>query len=151
MRERQNNTSRFYRIGELASLTGLSARTIDYYTSIGLLHPAKRSNGNFRLYDDDTLERIYRIEEMKAQKYTLGEIKTQLASLNRATTNATVSRKLAELQTHMTQLEREVKELEPVLEQLKPQQAKRLYRALTPSTAACIDALLLLLGKNNFM
>lgn len=144
-------TSRLYRIGELATLSGISPRTIDYYTGLGLLAPAKRSSGNYRLYDDETLLRIRRIEQLKAQKYSLEEIRENFASLDRVVPDEAVTRKLADLQSHLAQLEREVKELEPVLEQLKPQQAKRLYRAITPQTAACIEALLLLLGKNNFM
>lgn len=151
MRQGSMNAPRLYRIGELSVLSGVSARTIDYYTGLGLLAPIKRSTGNYRLYDDETLSRIRRIEHLKAQKFTLEEIREQFASLDRVSHDETVTRKLEELQTHLTQLEREVKELEPVLDQMKPQQAKRLFRAITPQTAACVEALLLLLGKSNFM
>lgn len=151
MRNGSISAPRLYRIGELSVLSGISPRTIDYYTGLGLLSPSKRSAGNYRLYDDETLSRIRRIEHLKAQKFTLEEIKEQFASLDRVTHDEEVNRKLTELQTHLTQLEREVKELEPVLDQLKPQQAKRLFRAITPQTAACVEALLLLLGKSNFM
>ncbi|QJD81862.1 MerR family transcriptional regulator [Cohnella herbarum] len=151
MRSGSINAPRLYRIGELSNLAGISPRTIDYYTGLGLLAPAKRSTGNYRLYDDDTLTRIRRIEQLKAQKYSLEEIREQFTSLNRAVTDEAVTRKLSDLQEHLAMLEREVKELEPVLEQLKPQQAKRVFRAITPQTAACVEALLLLLGKSNFM
>jgi len=151
MRFGSMNSPRLYRIGELSALAGISPRTIDYYTGLGLLAPIKRSTGNYRLYDDETLARIRRIEQLKAQKYTLEEIREQFTSMNRVVTDEAVSRKLTDLQSHLAQLEREVKELEPVLEQLKPQQAKRLFRALTPQTAACVEALLLLMGKSNFM
>ena len=151
MRHGASEPPRLYRIGELSRLAGVSPRTIDYYTGLGLLAPAKRSTGNYRLYDDETLARIRRIEHLKAQKLSLEEIREQFAALDRVSTDEQVSLKLAELQTHLTRLEREVKELEPVLDQLKPQQAKRLFRAITPQTAACIEALLLLLGKSNLM
>ncbi|MFC5529154.1 MerR family transcriptional regulator [Cohnella yongneupensis] len=151
MRQGSMNAPRLYRIGELSDLSGISARTIDYYTGLGLLAPAKRSTGNYRLYDDETLSRIRRIEQLKAQKFSLEEIREQFASLDRVTHDEAVTRKLEELQNHLSQLEREVKELEPVLDQLKPQQAKKLFRAITPQTAACVEALLLLLGKSNFM
>lgn len=142
---------KLYRIGELARISGISPRTIDYYTGLGLLSPVKRSDGNYRLYNDETLERIRRIEQLKAQKFTLEEIREKFAAINRVTPDEQMTRKLADLQEHLTLLEREVKELEPALEQLKPQQAKRLFRALTPQTAACIEALLLLLNKSNLM
>jgi MerR family copper efflux transcriptional regulator len=144
-------SNRLYKIGELARLSGVSPRTIDYYTGLGLLAPAKRSSGNYRLYDHETLNRIRRIEHLKAQKFSLEEIRDRFAAISRVTPDAKVSQKLAELQTHLTQIERDVKELEPVLDQLKPQQAKRLFRAITPQTAAAVEALLLLLGKNNFL
>jgi DNA-binding transcriptional MerR regulator len=151
MRNGASQPSRLYRIGELSRLAGVNSRTIDYYTSLGLLTPAKRSSGNYRLYHHETLNRIRRIEQLKAQKYTLEEIREQLDMLDRVTDDEQLSLKLADLQKHMLQLEKEVKELEPVIEQLKPSQAKRLFRAITPQTAACIEALLLLMGKNNFM
>ncbi|TVY04129.1 MerR family transcriptional regulator [Cohnella terricola] len=151
MRKGPMEAQRLYRIGELSSLAGINSRTIDYYTSLGLLTPAKRSTGNYRLYDDETLSRIRRIEQLKAQKFSLEEIREQFASLNQVAADEAVARKLSELQTHLAQLEREVKELEPVLEQLKPRQARKLFQAITPQTAACVEALLLLLGKSNFM
>ncbi|MDI4644927.1 MerR family transcriptional regulator [Cohnella hashimotonis] len=140
-----------YRIGELSRLSGVSPRTIDYYTGLGLLSAAKRSDGNYRLYNDETLERIKRIEQLKAQKYSLEEIKEMFTALSRVSPSEQVNRKIADLSSHLSQLEREVKELEPVLEQLKPGQAKRLFKTITPQTAAVIEALLLLLNKGNFM
>ncbi len=151
MRQGPNQLPKLYRIGELSRLAGVSSRTIDYYTGLGLLSPVKRSNGNYRLYDTETLDRIRRIEQLKAQKFTLEEIRRQFEALDKVTADEQVSRKLAELQTHLTQLERDVKELEPVLDRLKPGQAKRLFRTITPQTAACVEALLLLLGKSNLM
>jgi DNA-binding transcriptional MerR regulator len=151
MRKEPTDTQRFYRIGELSALAGISPRTIDYYTSFGLLSPAKRSSGNYRLYDEDTLSRIRRIELLKRQKYSLEEIRDQFDTLNQIAADKMVTQKLTELQTHLAQLEREVKELEPVLDQLKPRQAKKLFQAITPQTAACVEALVLLLGKSNFM
>lgn len=151
MRQESDKSPRLYRIGELSRLAGVSPRTVDYYTGFGLLSPAKRSTGNYRLYDDETLARLRRIEHLKAQKFTLEEIREQLTALDRVSAGEQVTRKLSELQSHLTLLEREVKELEPVLDQLKPHQAKKLFRAITPQTAACVEALLLLLGKSNLM
>lgn len=140
-----------YRIGELSKLAQISARTIDYYTSIGLIKPAERSAKNYRIYDDETLQRLERIEEMKKDKYTLDEIKASLHSWSKITPEEQVSRKLNDLQVHLTQLEREVKELEPVINKLKPRQANHLYTRLMPQTAACIEAIMLLLNKSSLM
>ncbi|RCW45633.1 DNA-binding transcriptional MerR regulator [Paenibacillus prosopidis] len=140
-----------YRIGELSKLANISPRTIDYYTSLGLIEPAERSAKNYRLYAHETLLRLERIEQMKKDKYTLDEIKATLESWSKITPEEQVSRKLTDLQLHLSQLEREVKELEPVIKNLKPRQANRLYTRLMPQTAACIEALMLLINKSSLM
>ena len=140
-----------YRIGELAKMAQISPRTLDYYTSIGLIRPADRSEGNYRLYSHETLERLKRIEQLKKDKYTLDEIKTSLESWKGITEEEQISQKLSEIQQHLSRLERDVKELEPVLKQMKPRQANRLYMRLMPQTAACIEALMILTNKSSLM
>jgi DNA-binding transcriptional MerR regulator len=50
---------RLLRIGEVAELTGTTARTIRYYEEIGLLPPAEdRAQGKRRLYTQDDVERL---------------------------------------------------------------------------------------------
>lgn len=66
------------RIGELASQAGVSTRTIDYYTNLGLLVPAERSPGNFRLYDTSAIEQVYTIRQLEAHGVSLDEIATVL-------------------------------------------------------------------------
>jgi MerR family transcriptional regulator, copper efflux regulator len=136
-----------YRVGELAKLTGVSQRTIDYYTQLGLIHPIKRTDNNYRHYNDETIARLKRIETLKKEKYSLEEIKMSLDQLDRVGCEETVADKLTAIQLHLLQLEKEVKELSPLIQQLKPKQAKNLYKLLTPQSAACIEALLDLINK----
>ena len=68
----------FTKLGELAKLADVSPRTIDYYTKLNLIEPEKRSETNYRLYSDETLSRLKRIESMKTEKYTLDEIKATM-------------------------------------------------------------------------
>lgn len=142
---------KLYRIGELAKAANISSRTIDYYTSLGLIEASERSAKNYRLYNGETLIRLERIESMKKEKYTLDEIKAHLEGWGKVSAEEEVSRKLSDLQQHLSQLEREVKELEPVIGKMKPRQANHLYTRLMPQTAACIEAIVLLLNKGNFM
>jgi hypothetical protein len=51
----------------------------------------------------------------------------------------------------LVQLEREVKEISPLLSQMKPKQANNAFNNLATQSAACIEALLLLLGKGPLM
>ena len=150
-RRRNNGVTKLYRIGELARLTNLSPRTIDYYTKRGLIEPITRSNSNYRYYNDETIERLKRIEEMKKNKYTLSEIKSSFDLLKKVSRDELVAEKLTSLQLLLQQLEREAKEIGPILERLKPNQAQALFRNLTTQGAACIEALLVLMGKGPFM
>jgi MerR family transcriptional regulator, copper efflux regulator len=150
-RGERNGVTTLYKIGELARLSSVSPRTIDYYTKLGLLMPDKRSEKNYRLYSDETLARLKRIEDMKKEKYTLEEIKESLDKWQKVSRSEVVTEKLTSLQLHLKQLEREVKELSPLLSQMKPKQAKNLFNNLATQSAACIEALLILLGKGPLM
>lgn len=128
-----------------------SPRTIDYYTKLGLIFAEKRSETNYRLYSDETLARLKRIETLKKEKFTLEEIKANLDQLNKVSQDEAVTEKLTSLQMRMRQLEREVKEISPLLAEMKPRQAKNAFNTLATQSAACIEALLLLLGKGPLM
>ena len=67
---------RYMQIGEVAERTGLTQRTLRYYESIGLLAPASRMEGGFRLYSDEDLRRLEQIVELKRLLgFSLAEIK----------------------------------------------------------------------------
>lgn len=61
------------RIGELAKRSGVSSRTVDFYTNLGLLAPT-RSGGNFRLYHPGDVHRIALIRRLEAQGIRLDDI-----------------------------------------------------------------------------
>src|SRR6476620_3018024 len=49
------------RVGEVATATGLTVRTLHYYEQIGLLVPSGRSDTGHRLYHESDVARLYRI------------------------------------------------------------------------------------------
>ena len=61
-------------IGELADKSNLSQRTIRHYEEVGLLKPAGRSEGGFRLYTHDDLMRLLVIRRMKPLGFALDEM-----------------------------------------------------------------------------
>ena len=61
-------------IGELADKSNLSQRTIRHYEEVGLLKPAGRSEGGFRLYTHDDLMRLLVIRRMKPLGFSLEEM-----------------------------------------------------------------------------
>src|SRR5690349_2674787 len=66
---------RLLRIQEVAAEVGATTRAIRYYEEIGLLRPAARSEGDYRLYDASDLERIRHIRELRdSAGFSLAEI-----------------------------------------------------------------------------
>jgi len=63
------------KIHEVATETGLTPRTIRYYEELGLLEPAARSEGAYRLYDREDLERLRFIRGLRDDAgFSLAEI-----------------------------------------------------------------------------
>jgi DNA-binding transcriptional MerR regulator len=61
----ETTEERLLRIQEVAAETGLTTRAIRYYEEIGLLAPAARSEGDYRLFDASDLERLRFIKELR--------------------------------------------------------------------------------------
>src|SRR3954465_7403865 len=53
------------RINEVAAETGLTTRAIRYYEEVGLLEPAGRSDGAYRLFDASDLDRLRYIRSLR--------------------------------------------------------------------------------------
>lgn len=61
-------------VSQVTKLTGISARTLQYYDEIGLLTPSKLTDAGYRLYDDITLQRLQQILFFKELGFKLKEI-----------------------------------------------------------------------------
>jgi DNA-binding transcriptional MerR regulator len=66
---------RLLRIQEAAAEARLTARSVRYYEEVGLLRPAARSEGAYRLYDESDLERLRFIKGLRDDAgFSLAEI-----------------------------------------------------------------------------
>ncbi|MBE5804858.1 MAG: MerR family transcriptional regulator [Clostridiales bacterium] len=65
-------------ISEVATLTGVSQRTLHYYDEIGLLPPTQTTDAGYRLYDDAALERLQHILLFKELGFPLRDIRSLL-------------------------------------------------------------------------
>jgi len=87
-----------FNIGSVAEATGLPAKTIRYYESIGLVEPPRRTNGNYRLYGERDVATLRFIERARRLGFSLKEVE-ELLTLWRDRQRASADvRRLAEVQ-----------------------------------------------------
>jgi len=70
------------RIGEVASRSGVSVDTVRYYERRKLLPLARRTEGGFRLFTPEVVERVRFIKQAQDLGFSLDEIGSLLASGN---------------------------------------------------------------------
>jgi DNA-binding transcriptional MerR regulator len=64
----------YLRVGELAKAVGKTVRAMHLYEELGLLRPAMRTEGGFRLYAPEAVARISWIIKLQAIGFKLSEI-----------------------------------------------------------------------------
>lgn len=68
-----------FTIGELARATGLTVRTIRYWSDEGVLSPVTRSSGGYRLYDAESVARLELIHTLRELGLGLDDVRRVLA------------------------------------------------------------------------
>ena len=66
-------------IGAASRASGVPAKTIRYYEEIGLIGPPKRSEGNYRVYDDTDVQTLRFIQRARSLGFSVGEVAELLA------------------------------------------------------------------------
>jgi DNA-binding transcriptional MerR regulator len=98
-------------IGELALKAGSQPETVRYYERLGLLPAPRRTEGNYRVYEEGHLERLRFIRNCRAIGMTLEEVGRLLAFRDRpdAIPNGIdhlLDAHLSRLQAHLDELRR---------------------------------------------
>lgn len=104
-------------IGELAKESGVNAKLIRHYESIGLIPKATRSEGGYRQYNAQDVQFLRFIRRARGLGFSMKEIK-QLLGLwkNKSRASADV-KKLAT--RHLEELEQKIRSLQDIAEQLR--------------------------------
>jgi MerR family Zn(II)-responsive transcriptional regulator of zntA len=114
------------RIGDLAKRAGTTMRTIRYYEERGLIEPAQRSKGGFRLYHEEELRRLRLIRSLQVLDIPLAQVKAFFDQRRRGRVAAEIAPALqGVLQEHLRDMERRIAE----------------YRAMQNSVRETIDIL----------
>ena len=65
-------------IGELSRRTGCKVETVRYYERVGLMPPAPRTVGRYRLYNDDDVRRLAFVRRARGLGFTLDDVRVLL-------------------------------------------------------------------------
>lgn len=84
-------------IGDLAKETGKSIRAIHLYEELGLLTPAGRSKGRFRLFSQESIVRIRWIASLQDMGFTLTDIRTIVREWQRVPSAPGAMRRMREV------------------------------------------------------
>lgn len=111
--------------GEIAEKAGVNPETLRYYERKELIPAPPRSDGGFRLYDDDYVDRLRFIQRAKDLGFTLAEIKGLLDL--RVDEEATCQNVRARAERKLDEVEEKIRDLQ------------RIRKALSRLADACED------------
>ncbi len=102
-------------ITRLARACGLSRSTVLYYESVGLLKPARRGSGNYRVYGERDLARLREVCVYREAGLTLADIRAVL-DRPRGDASAVLQRRFVELGAEIEKLRGRQREIVRLLE-----------------------------------
>ncbi|MBC7727277.1 MAG: Cd(II)/Pb(II)-responsive transcriptional regulator [Microbacteriaceae bacterium] len=110
------------KIGELALAAQTPVETIRYYEREGLLPPAPRSEGNYRIYAPEHVERLAFVRHCRSLDMTLDEIRVLLRFKDApqaecGEVNSLLDQHIDHVATRIRQLKRLEKDLKALREQ----------------------------------
>ena len=96
-------------IGDLARETDVPISTVRYYERAGLVTPDRRTDMNYRVYEDGAVERMRFIRSAQAAGFTLADVKVLLELKDGNTTKCkevrpVIEKRLAEVETRIEEL-----------------------------------------------
>jgi len=110
------------KIGQVASYSGVPVKTIRFYCDQGLIRPATRSDGGYRLFDDSIYAELSLIRTLRAMDVPLSELRRILEVRRSGVCNCTslkssIESRLGAIDQHIQELGAMRQELAALLEQ----------------------------------
>lgn len=104
-------------IGKAARVSGISAKMIRYYESVGLIPPAARTDTGYRTYSESDVHRLRFIRRARDHGFMVSEIGDLLSLWNDKSRKSADVKRLAE--KHIAELERRMESIRQMAETLK--------------------------------
>ena len=110
------------KIGQVATYSGVPVKTIRFYCDQGLIRPATRSDGGYRLFDDSIYAELSLIRTLRAMDVPLSELRRILEVRRSGVCNCTslkssIASRLGAIDQHIQELMAMRQELGGLLEQ----------------------------------
>lgn len=106
-----------FTISQLAKAADIPTTTVRYYERIGLVEPDGRSQGNYRLYGNESLKKLKFIRAAQAVGFTLEDVKSLLA--DDAGEEPTCGNVQGLIEARLTDIEERLKDMRHVRKVLK--------------------------------
>lgn len=104
-------------IGEAAQISGVSAKMVRYYESIGLIDQPHRSDSNYRIYDDEHVHTLRFIKRARSLGFSMPETGKLLALWqNKARASGDVKRVAS---NHIDELEQKIANMQGMVSTLR--------------------------------
>lgn len=101
--------------GEIAKKAGISQKAVRLYDEKGLLKPTDYSEGNYRLYDNESLLVLEKIIALKQIGFSLEEIRDNLVGSNDSDILATLEEQIELMEAKRYELERATTRIKAVI------------------------------------
>jgi MerR family copper efflux transcriptional regulator len=103
-------------IGEAASASGVTAKMIRYYESVGLIRQAARTDAGYRQYTDKEVQTLRFIKRSRELGFSIERIKTLLGLWEDRDRRSADVKKLA--RQYIEELDRDIEKLQSIRNQL---------------------------------
>lgn len=101
--------------GEIAKKAGISQKAVRLYDEKGLLKPSDYSEGNYRLYDNESLLVLEKIIALKQIGFSLEEIRDNLIGSKNTDILATLQEQITMMEAKRYELERAITRMKAVI------------------------------------
>ncbi len=99
----------YLRVADVARHAGVTPATVRYYSRIGLLHPRREPDNDYRLFTEDDLHRVTFTRQAQALGLTIGDVKEILELIEEGESpclqvRAMVARRLSAINVQLDEL-----------------------------------------------